>query len=299
MSTYEIQDPHFTSMVLPNAPLQLLAENLSWLEGPVWFADHDMLLVSDLPNNRVMRWTDSGIAVHRAPADFPNGHARDRQGRLIECSHLTRNLRRIEPDGTITTLASHYQGKRLNSPNDVIVKSDNSIWFSDPLYGINTDYEGGKQISELPATLYRLDPDGTLEIAAADFEGPNGLCFSPDERRLYAVESGTQFAPTPTRHIRVFDVGADGKTLTNPCIFHKITEGMADGIRADEAGNIWSSAADGVHCIAPSGKLLGKILVPSTVANIEFGGRHLSRLFICAGEKLYAIYTNTRGAKRL
>jgi gluconolactonase len=299
MPAYDVIDQRFASMVLPNASLEVLGENFRWLEGPIWFADHDMLLFSDLPNNRVMRWSDSGIAIHRAPADYPNGHARDRQGRLIECAHSARCIRRVELDGTITTLASHYAGKRLNSPNDVIVKSDGSIWFSDPPYGISTDYEGGKQAQQLPATLYRLDPNGMLEIAAADFDGPNGLCFSPDETRLYAVESGIQFDPAPKRHIRVFDLAPDGKTLHGGDIFHKIDPGMADGIRADEAGNIWSSAGDGIHCIDPSGKLLGKILVPATVANIAFGGRDLSRLFICAGQTLYAIYTNVRGAKLL
>jgi len=299
MPAYEILDDRFSAMVLPNAPIELLGENFRWLEGPVWFGDHDMLLFSDLPNNRVMRWSESGIAIHRAPADFPNGHARDRQGRLIECSHAARCLRRIECDGRITILADRFEGKRLNSPNDVVVKSDNSIWFSDPPYGINTDYEGGKGMSELQANLYRLDKNGTLDIAAADFEGPNGLCFSPDEKRLYVVESGVQFAAAANRSIRVFDIAPDGKTLAVGRTFHTIEPGMADGIRADEAGNIWSSAADGVHCIDPSGHLLGKILVPTTVANIAFGGRDLSRLFICAGQKLYAIYTNVRGARLL
>jgi gluconolactonase len=299
MPDYEILDERFAAMVLPNAPLEVVGENFRWLEGPVWFGDHDMLLVSDLPNNRVIRWMESGIEVHRASADFPNGHARDRQGRLIECSHRARCVRRIELDGRITILADRYKGKPLNSPNDVVVKSDNSIWFSDPPYGINTDYEGGKQISKLPANVYRLDEDGTLEIAAGNFDGPNGLCFSPDERRLYIVESGIQFAAAPKRHISVFDIAADGKTLGPGRIFHKIEPGMADGIRADETGNIFSSAGDGVHCIDPSGRLLGKILVPGPVANIAFGGRNLSRLFICAGSKLYAIYTNTRGAKLL
>jgi gluconolactonase len=299
MTVCEILDPRFAAMVLPNATLECLGDGFRWLEGPVWFADHEMLLVSDIPNNRVMRWTESGMAVHRAPADFPNGHARDRQGRLVECAHGARCIRRIELAGGITILADNYRGKRLNAPNDVIVKSDNSIWFSDPPYGINTDYEGGKQSQELPANLYRLDPDGTLDIAAADFDGPNGLCFSPDERRLYVVESGLQFAAAPARHIRVFDLAPDGKTLLGGDIFHKIDTGMADGIRADEAGNIWSSAGDGVHCIDPAGKLLGKIRVPVTVANIAFGGRHLSRLFICAGQTLFAIYTNVRGARLL
>jgi gluconolactonase len=299
MADFEILDERFAAMVLPNAPLEKLADGFLWLEGPVWFGDQDCLIFSDIPNDRVMRWCESGVSVLRAPAGFANGHARDRQGRLIECAHQARCVRRIEWDGRVTTLAAEYEGKRLNAPNDVVVKSDGSIWFSDPPYGINTDYEGGKRASELPPNLYRLDADGTLEIAACDFDGPNGLCFSPDESRLYAVESGRQFDAAPKREIRVFDVLADGKTLGEGRLFHKVAPGMADGIRCDEHGNLWSGAGDGVHCIAPDGKFLGKILVPSTVSNIAFGGRYLSRLFICAGSALYAIYTNTRGAKLL
>jgi len=296
MPDFEIIDQRFAAMVLPNAPLEILATGFRWLEGPVWFADHQCLLFSDIPNNRVMRWCEGGVSVFREPSEFANGHTRDIQGCLISCHHQSRAITRTEINGTITTLANHYQGKQLNSPNDVIVKSDGSIWFSDPHYGINTDYEGGKQTPELPANLYRLDPDGTLTIAAGDFDGPNGLCFSPDEKKLYAVESGKQFAPEPKRVIRMFDIAADGKTLTNARDFHKITPGMADGIRADEHGNIWSSAADGVHCIAPDGTLLGKIKTPHIVANLTFGGRHNSRLFLCAGDTLFAIYTNVRGA---
>jgi gluconolactonase len=193
-------------------------------------------------------------------------------------------------------LADRHDGKRLNAPNDVVVKSDGAIWFTDPHYGINTDYEGGKQIAELPANVYRLDADGTLSVVAYDFEGPNGLCFSPDEQVLYVSETGAQFGAAPLHCIRRFSLAADGKTLLGGEEFHKISCGMADGMRCDEAGNIWSSAGDGVHCIGADGILLGKILVPSTVSNIAFGGRNLSRLFICAGQSLYAIYTNVRGA---
>jgi gluconolactonase len=299
MDGYESLDARFRSKILPNAKLELLADGFRWLEGPVWFGDHEMLLFSDIPNDRVMRWTESGVSVFRTPAGFENGHARDRQGRLISCSHRLRCVTRTELDGQVTVLADRFEGKRLNSPNDVVVKSDGSVWFSDPLYGINTDYEGGKQAQELPPRLYRLDADGTLSVAADDFDGPNGLCFSPDETRLYAVESGTQFAEAPNRLIRVFDVDADGKTLSGGQAFCKIEPGMADGIRCDSDGNVWSSAGDGVHCIDPAGHLLGKILVPAAVSNIAFGGRHLSRLFICTGRALYAIYTNVRGANLL
>ena len=293
MEGFEILDARFAAMVLPNAPLQLLADGFAWLEGPVWFADHEVLLFSDIPNDRILRWTEAGVSVFRSPSHFSNGQTRDRQGRLITCSHRHRNITRTELDGSISVLAERFEGKRLNSPNDVVVKSDGSIWFTDPHYGINTDYEGGKQGAELPALVYRLDAGGGLEIVADDFDGPNGLCFSPDERLLYICESGKQFAEAPRRFIRVFEV--EGKSLGADSVFHKVEPGFADGIRADEAGNIWSSAGDGVHCISPEGVLLGKILVPYSVSNLTFGCRNRSRLFICAGERLYAIYTNTRG----
>jgi len=291
-------DPRFNALALKNAALECLAEGFRWLEGPVWFADHNCLLFSDIPNNCIMRWTEAGVTLFRTPSHFSNGQTRDRQGRLITCCHQTGAVIRTEFDGRITVLVDSYEGKRLNAPNDIVVKSDDSIWFTDPHYGINTDYEGGKRAAELPPRLYRLDPAGALHIAADDFEGPNGLCFSPDESLLYVTDTGRQFVPDSPRHIRVFALDADGATLASSRIFHKIEPGAADGIRCDLVGNIWSSAADGVHCLAPDGTLLGKILVPETVANLTFGGRHLSRLFICAGQRLYAIYTNTRGAAR-
>jgi gluconolactonase len=291
-------DPKFNQLVLPNAPLLTLGEGYGWLEGPVWFADLDCLLVSDIPNDRILRWTpSSGVSLFRQPSGFANGHIRDREGRLIGCSHRNRCVTRTELDGRITVLADHFRGKRLNSPNDVIVDGAGIIWFSDPPYGINTDYEGGKQQPELPPTLYRLDPaSGRLEVAADDFDGPNGLCLSPDGRLMYVVESGKQFAPDPVRHIRVFDV-EDGR-LRKGRIFHKVSPGFADGIRADSDGRIWSSAGDGVHCIDPSGALLGKILTQATVSNLTFGDRFGCRLFLCASHKLMAIYTNVRGAQR-
>ena len=297
MDGFEIADPRFKALVLPNAPLVKLGEGFAWLEGPVWFADQDCLLVSDLPNDRILRWSESGgVSVFRQPSGFANGHTRDMQGRLLGCSHRDRCITRTEIDGTITVLADRYQGKRLNSPNDIVCQSDGTIWFSDPHYGINTDYEGYKQEAELPAMLYRLNPaDGRLSVVADDFEGPNGLCFSPDERLLYVAESGRQFASNPVQHIRVFDV-TDAGTLANGRVFHKISPGFADGMRCDQEGHVWSSAADGVHCIDPSGALLGKILVPYTVANLAFGGRNRSRMFVCGSHTLYAIYTNQRGA---
>jgi gluconolactonase len=284
-------------LLLPNAPLEKLADGFAWLEGPVWFADHDCLLFSDIPNDRILRWSQSGgISVFRQPAGFANGHTRDRQGRLIGCSHQHRCVTRTELDGTITTLASHYNGKRLNSPNDVICKSDGTIWFSDPHYGINTDYEGGKQKAELPALLYRLDPrEGTLTVMADDFAGPNGLAFSPDERLLYVAETGPQFIRDAARHIRVFDVLDGGARLGPGRIFHTVTPGFADGFRVDQDGNLWTSAGDGVHCIAPDGTVLCRIAVPFRVSNLTFGGRNNARLFICASHTLFSIFTNQRG----
>lgn len=300
MALYDIVDAEFRALVLPNARLETLAAGFRWLEGPVWFGDQQALVFSDLPNDRVMRWTEhGGASIHRAPAGFANGHARDRQGRLIGCSHQQRCITRVELDGSVTVLADRFQGLRLNAPNDVVVKSDGSIWFTDPPYGIQTDYEGGKQVSELPARVYRLDPrEGTLNVVADDFQGPNGLCFSADEKRLYIVETGLQFDAAPVQHIRVFDVADDG-SLHAGRVFHQVSPGNADGVRCDEAGRVWTSAGDGVHCIAPDGRLLGRIHVPSTVANLCFGGPLLNRLFLCAGDTLYAIHTNTRGARLL
>ncbi len=300
MQGVDIVEPVFNSFVLPNALLEKLAEGFRLLEGPVWFADRDCLLVSDVPNNRIMRWTESGgVSVFRQPSDYANGHTRDREGRLIGCAQLGHAIRRTELDGCITTLVDRYQGKSLNSPNDVVVKSDGTIWFSDPYYGLVTDYQGCKREAELPPNLYRFDPrDGQLEVVADDFQSPNGLCFSPDERRLYVSESGEPFATDPVQHLRVFDVSPDGARLTNARVFHKVAPGFTDGFRCDEEGCIWSSAGDGVHCIDPSGALLGKIHVPFVVTNLAFGGRLRSRLFICGSQTLYAIYVNRRGAQR-
>ncbi len=300
MSDYEILDPRFREMVLPNAPLERLADGFRWLEGPVWFADLQCLLFSDIPNDRVMRWTATGgVSVFREPSRFANGHTRDREGRLIGCLHGGRALVRTEYDGSVTTLADHYQGKRLNSPNDVVVKSDGSLWFSDPPYGIQTDYEGGRREPELPANLYRLDPaDGSLAAVCRGIAGPNGLCFSPDETLLYVTDTGVQFDPDSPRRILVFDVAGDGRALAHGRDFHEVSPGHADGIRCDEDGNVWAAAGDGVHCIAADGTLLGKIRVPCTVSNFCFGDRHYSRLFLCASQALYAIWINRRGAQR-
>ncbi|MGV1800381.1 SMP-30/gluconolactonase/LRE family protein [Agrobacterium vitis] len=295
MSFFEISDPAFGRFVMGNAPVKQLATGFDWVEGPVWFGDLDCLLFSDIPNNRILRWMpDGSLTTFRAPSNFANGHTRDRQGRLVSCEHGARRVTRAEYDGAITVIADSFEGKRLNSPNDVIVASDGAIWFSDPHYGIATDYEGTKSEQELPCNVYRVDPSGAISAVLTDFNGPNGLAFSPDEKRLYVADTGRMHSSDP-QHIRVFDV-ADGWKLTGGNVFHVIDKGCADGMRLDSDGNLWSSAADGVHCIAPDGHLMGKILVPETVSNLCFGGRGKHRLFITATTSLYAISLNRKGA---
>ena len=300
MSHFETLDPRFGRFVLGNAPVERLATGFRWVEGPVWFADAGCLLFSDIPNNRIMRWIDGvGVSVYRQPSGFANGHTRDREGRLVSCEHGGRRVTRTEHDGTLTVLADSYQGKRLNSPNDVVVKSDGSVWFSDPHYGIMTDYEGHRAEQELPCQLYRLDPGsgGALEVVADDFGGPNGLAFSPDESRLYVADTGAMFDPDAERHIRVFDVGGDGRTLRGGNVFHRVETGFADGFRCDSEGNVWTSAGDGVHCVDPDGALLGKILVPEGVSNVCFGGPARSRLFITASTSVYSVFLVRNGAQ--
>jgi len=297
MDAFEVRDPRFAHYILSNASLEELAAGFRWIEGLVWMADAGCLLFQDLPRDRTLRWLeDGGVSVYRAPSGYANGQTRDRQGRLISCSHRERCLFRTELDGHITRLIDRHAGRRLNSPNDVTVKSDGSIWFTDPLYGIQSDYEGGRQISEQPPALYRFDPQsGRVSVAAADFDGPNGLAFSPDESRLYVAESGDQTTDAPQQHIRVFNVTSDGD-LSGGAVFHKVEPGYADGLCVDEDGNLWASAADGVHCIDPSGCLLGKVFVPHRVSNLTFGGADKNRLFIGGSHTLYAIFLNRRGA---
>jgi gluconolactonase len=298
---YEIHDPRFRDLVVSSAALEELYSGCRWAEGPVWFDDAGHLLFSDIPNQRILRWVEGGgTSVFRSPSNFANGHTRDRQGRLISCEHGLRQVTRTEVDGTITVLVDSHDGKRLNSPNDVVVRSDGSVWFSDPSYGILSDYEGFKADEEQESrNIWRLDPQtGSLSIMASDFLQPNGLAFSPDERRLYVADSGASHAPEAPRHILVFDVSDDGRSLSKGRVFAEIDKGIPDGIRVDVAGNLWSSAADGVHCFSPEGILLGKILVPQVVANLTFGGPRRNRLFITATTSLYSIYTTTTGTQR-
>ncbi|MEP1961945.1 SMP-30/gluconolactonase/LRE family protein [Tateyamaria sp.] len=298
MSFFEASDPKFGSYVLGNAPVKQLATGFDWVEGPVWFGDAGCLLFSDIPNNKIMRWTPGqGISVYRAPSNYSNGHTRDLQGRLISCEHGTRRVTRTEYDGSITVLADQFDGKPLNSPNDVVVKSDGSIWFSDPHYGIMTNYEGFQSEQENPCVVYRFTPEtGTLEAMVTDMNCPNGLAFSPDESLLYVADTGRMFTDD-AQHIRVYDCTPDG-AISGGRLFHTIDPGIADGIRVDTDGNLWSSAADGVHCIAPDGHVMGKILVPELVSNICFGGRAKHQLYITATTSLYCITLNRQGIQR-
>ncbi|HEX3498171.1 MAG TPA: SMP-30/gluconolactonase/LRE family protein [Stellaceae bacterium] len=296
----EIFDDRFHFMTLGNAWLEKLHGGMLWAEGPVYFADGDYLLWSDIPNNRMMQWSEGlGVRVFRHPANNSNGNTRDRQGRLVTCEHGTRRVTRTESDGTITILADKYRGKRLNSPNDVVVKSDGSIWFTDPPYGILSDYEGHKTASELGVCyVFRLDPaSGNLAIAADDFVKPNGIAFSPDESILYVADTGASHDPKGPHHIRAFTV-RDGARLSEGRVFAEINPGLADGFRLDVDGNLWTSAGDGVHCYSPAGELLGKIKVPEVVSNVTFGGPKRNRLFITATTSLYAIYVAQAGAQR-
>ena len=297
MSFFESRDPVFDSYVLGNAPVKQLATGFDWAEGPVWFGDAGCLLFSDIPNNRIMRWTpDSGVTLYRQPSNYSNGHTRDREGRLVSCEHGARRVTRTEHDGQISVIANSFEGKRLNSPNDVVVKSDGTIWFTDPHYGVMTNYEGYAAEQELPCNLYRVDPaTGHMDAMVTDANCPNGLAFSPDEARLYMADTGRMFSDDP-QHIRAFDVGSDDM-LTGGDVFHVIDPGCSDGLRVDVDGNLWSSAADGVHCISPNGDLLGKILVPELVSNVCFGGRAKHELYVTATTSVYRVTLNRRGCQ--
>ncbi len=294
MSFFDAIEPQFNTFVLGNAPVKKIATGYDWVEGPVWFGDANCLLFSDIPNNRIIRYTPGvGTSIYREPSNYSNGHTRDRQGRLISCEHGKRRVTRTEYDGSITVIADQYGGKPLNSPNDVVVKSDNSIWFTDPHYGIKSNYEGFQSEQELPCQVYRVDPStGHIAAVVTDMQCPNGLAFSPDESVLYVADTGHMFSDDP-QHIRRFSV--NDTSLSAGEIFHTITPGCADGFRMDTDGNLWSSAADGVHCISPEGVLLGKILVPELVSNVCFGGRRNHQLYITATTSVYMISLNRQG----
>lgn len=297
---FEIVDKRFRRMLCPNAWVEKLHGGMLWAEGPVYFADGDYLLWSDIPNNRILQWAEGmGVRVFRHPSSHSNGHTRDREGRLVSCEHGSRRVTRTEPDGSVTVLADSYRGRRLNSPNDVVVKSDGTIWFTDPPYGILAAYEGSRSRQEQDGCyVFRLDPkSGALTVVADDFDKPNGIAFSPDESLLYVADSGASHDPDGAHHIRVFEV-AGGRKLRRGRVFAEITPGLADGFRLDTDGNVWTSAEDGVHCYSPGGDLLGKILVPECVSNVTFGGPARNRLFITATTSLYACYVAQTGVQR-
>ena len=301
----EIVDPSFAKYKVGNAAVERLYTGARWAEGPVWYGDGRYLLFSDIPNNRMLRWLEDTqeVSIFRSPSNYSNGNYRDRQGRLLTCEHDSRRLTRTEHDSTITVLMDHFQGKQLNAPNDLAVHSDGAIWFTDPGYGIMSNYEGHKASFELPASVYRLDPK-TREatVVASDMDKPNGICFSPDEKKLYIVDTGEPKHAGDPHPIRVYDV-EDGVRLKNGRMFANMSPGSSDGIRCDVDGNVWSAAGwagegfNGVHVFAPDGKLIGRIHIPETCANLCFGGAKKNRLFMAASQSLYALYVNTEGAQ--
>lgn len=294
---FEVIDPSFGDCLIGHARVERLWTGARWSEGPVWFAAGRYLLWSDIPNNRLLRFdeTDGSVSTFRQPSNNANGNTVDRQGRLVTCEHLSRRVTRTEHDGSLTVIADSFEGKRLNSPNDVVVHSDGSIWFTDPSYGILMDYEGDRAESEIGAChVYRVDPSGTIARMTEDYVKPNGLAFSPDETELYIADTGISHDPDGPRHIRRHRLDADGR-LSGGEVFATCTEGLFDGFRFDRAGRIWSSAADGVHCLDASGALIGKILIPELVANVCFGGPKLNRLFICGTTSLYSVFLNVNG----
>lgn len=296
-------DERFERYRLMNAAIERLATGTRWGEGPVWFGDGRYLLWSDIPNHRILKWEEEtgAVSVFRKPSDQANGNTRDRQGRLVTCEHAGRRVTRTEYDGSITVIADSYNGKRLNSPNDLVVKSDDSIWFTDPPFGILGNYEGVKAD---PSTgpgqnVYRVDGStGEISVVADDVLGPNGLAFSPDESILYIVES----RGVPTRKILAFDVSPDGRSLSNKRILIDAGPGgTPDGFRVDVDGNLWcgwgmgSEELDGVMVFAPDGGPIGRIQLPERCANVCFGGLYRNRLFMAAAQSLYALYVNTQG----
>ncbi len=298
----EVLDERFQKYCVFSASVERLYTGCRWSEGPVWIGDGRYLLWSDIPNNRILKWEEETGAVsdYRRPSNYGNGNTRDRQGRLVTCEHGGRRVTRTEHDGTITVLADSWQGKPLNSPNDVVVKSDGSVWFTDPPFGILGHYEGHKAEPEVPQAVYRVDGDsGEMTVVADDILGPNGLCFSPDETILYVVESRGE----PYRKILAYDVTADGREITNKRVLIDAGPGgTPDGMRCDVDGNLWcgwgmgTPELDGVLVFAPDGAKIGRIALPERCANVCFGGIKRNRLFMAASHSLYALYVNTQGA---
>ncbi len=294
-------DPSFAKYMIFSAGVERIAHGFRWAEGPVYFGDARCLLWSDIPNQRIMRWDEETgqTSIYRKPSNWANGNTRDRQGRLVTCEH-GRRITRTEYDGRITVLIDRFEGKRLNSPNDIVVKSDDSIWFTDPIFGIAGNYEGEAAEPELAPNVYRFDPrSGKATVVAEGIPGPNGLAFSPDEKILYIVAS----RDTPHRTIRAFDVSGegDGTKLSNGrTLIDSGPGGTPDGFRVDVDGNLWcgwgmGGDRDGVMVFNPSGKPIGKIALPERCANVCFGGPKRNRLFMAASHSIYSLYVNTQG----
>ena len=296
----ECNDKRFYSLILPNARIEELFSDCLWAEGPVWFSEDQALIWSDIPNQRLLSWTKKkGVSVFRTRSGFANGNTRDGQGRLVTCEHGERRITRTENDGSITVIVDSYTGKKLNSPNDLVVKSDGSIWFTDPNYGIMSNYEGYKADMEQEGCyVYRVAPEcGEIKIVADDFVKPNGLAFSEDEKTLYISDSGRSHDPGGPHHIRAFDVSENGN-LRHNWVFCNVDDGVPDGLCVDIHGNIWTSCENGVVCFDAGGTQLGRIKIPQTVANLTFGGAKRDRLFITATKSLYAVYVASSGIQR-
>ncbi|MEO8155936.1 MAG: SMP-30/gluconolactonase/LRE family protein [Rhizobacter sp.] len=298
-ASFEVIDRRFASCFFPHERVERVWGEGRWCEGPAWLPAHRLLVWSDIPNNRMLRFDEINgtVGVLRQPSNHANGNTVDRQGRLLSCEHSGRRVTRIEHDGSTTVVADRWQGKRLNSPNDLVVHSDGSVWFTDPSYGIMSDYEGIRAESEIGGShVYRVDPhSGEVERVADDFVKPNGLAFSPDESLLYIADSGWSDDPKAPRHIRCFDVSSNGKRLSASREFATCSVGLFDGFRIDREGRFWSSAGDGVHVYTAGGELIGKIRLPEAAANLCFGGPKLNRLFICATSSIYACYLTVNG----
>ncbi|MDP4026437.1 SMP-30/gluconolactonase/LRE family protein [Methylobacterium sp. NEAU 140] len=299
MSTYDIIDPRFGALVIGHAKLERLWTGSRWAEGPVYVPAAKALVWSDIPNDRLLRCdeTDGSVSVFEHPCGYQNGHTLDAQGRVIACEHGGRRISRLEHDGRWIGLVDRVDGRRFNSPNDVVVKSDGTIWFSDPTYGIDSDYEGHAAPSEIGAShVYRFDPDsGSVAAVVTDMVRPNGLAFSPDERILYVAETGATHVPGLPAVIRAYAVARTGATAADGRVFATSPAGLFDGFRVDRSGNIWASTADAVAVFAPDGTLIGRIPVPEIVSNLTFGGPKRNRLYITAQTSLYAIFVNARG----
>ena len=299
----EHYDKRFTWLINGTCQKELLFDGCRWSEGPVWFQDGNFLVWSDIPNNRMLRWVPDAVtgsvSVFRTNSNYSNGNTRDREGRLVSCEHGARRVTRTEVDGSITVIADSYDGKRLNSPNDVVVKSDGTIWFTDPNYGIMSDYEGHKgEVEQDGCYVFRFDPkSGKLTVVADDFDKPNGLAFSPDESELYVADSASAHEPEKPRHIRAFKVGP-GNRLSGGKARFVLKQGFPDGFRVDTDGNVWTSAGTGIDVFAPEGDVLGRINFPQGVSNLVFGGPKRNRLFVTCTHEVYSLYVTATGAQR-